>query len=139
MVAAGLDRADVVKVLMSRGADWKAASSIADLKALSSPMEDGSGRPQQQAPPAGRIDVAGVTRGYRYNELIGTQGGLTALHFAVRQGSAAAARALVEAGADVNLVSPGDQGVAASRCAHQWSLRSRGVSDRQGRQPELAQ
>ena len=109
MVAAGLDRADVVKVLMSRGADWKAASSIADLKALSSPMEDGSGRPQQQAPPAGRIDVAGVTRGYRYNELIGTQGGLTALHFAVRQGSAAAARALVEAGADVNLVSPGDQ------------------------------
>ena len=108
MVAAGLDRADVVKLLMSRGADWKAASSIADLKALSSPMEDGSGRPQQQAP-AGRIDVAGVTRGYRYNELIGTQGGLTALHFAARQGSAAAARALVEAGADVNLVSPGDQ------------------------------
>ena len=108
MVAAGLDRADVVRLLMSRGADWKAASSIADLKALSSPMEDGSGRPQPQVP-AGRIDVAGVTRGYRYNELIGTQGGLTALHFAVRQGSAAAARALVEAGANVNLVSPGDQ------------------------------
>ncbi len=50
--------------------------------------------------------VAGVTRGYRYNELIGTQGGLTALHFAARQGSAASARALVEGGADVNLVSP---------------------------------
>ncbi len=50
-----------------------------------------------------------MTRGYRYNELIGTQGGLTALHFAARQGSAAAARALVEGGADVNLPSPGDQ------------------------------
>jgi len=108
MVAAGLDRADVVRLLMSRGADWQTASSIADLKALSSPMEDGSGRPQPQVP-AGRIDVAGVTRGYRYNELIGAQGGLTALHFAARQGSVAAARALVEAGANVNLVSPGDQ------------------------------
>src|SRR5436190_4199638 len=111
MVAAGLDRADVVKLLLSRGADWKAASSIADLKALSaSPTEDGTGRPPQAPAAAPRgPDVAGVTRGYRYNELIGTQGGLTALHFAVRQGSAAAAHALVEAGADVNLVSPGDQ------------------------------
>jgi ankyrin repeat protein len=110
MVAAGLDRADVVKLLLARGADWKAASAIADLKALSSPMEDGSGRPgAPPAPAAGRIDVAGVTRGYRYNELIGTQGGLTALHFAARQGSFTAAKALVEGGVDVNLVSPGDQ------------------------------
>ena len=108
MVAAGLDRADVVKLLISRGADWKAASSIADLKALTTIMDDGSGRPQQQGPASGR-DVPGVTRGYRYNELIGTQGGLTALHFAVRQGGSAAARALVEHGADVNVVSPGDQ------------------------------
>ena len=108
MVAAGLDRAGVVRVLLARGADWKIASSIADLKALSSPMEDGSGRPQ---PPAGSRpgpDVAGVTRGYRYNELIGTQGGLTALHFAARQGSRAAARALVEGGVDLNMPSPGD-------------------------------
>jgi ankyrin repeat protein len=109
MIAAGLDRADVVKLLMARGADWKAASSVADLKALTTIMDDGTGRPQQQAPSASGRDVPGVTRGYRYNELIGTQGGLTALHFAVRQGSAAAARALVDGGADVNLVSPGDQ------------------------------
>ncbi|HEX6163856.1 MAG TPA: ankyrin repeat domain-containing protein [Vicinamibacterales bacterium] len=108
MVAAGLDRAEVVKLLMSRGADWKIASSVADLKSLTAIVDDGTGRPQQQAPTSGR-DVPGVTRGYRYNELIGTQGGLTALHFAVRQGSAASARALVEHGADVNIVSPGDQ------------------------------
>ena len=106
MIAAGLDRADVVRLLLARGADWKAASSVADLKALTSMMDDGTGRPQQQQPGGG---VAGVTRGYRYNELIGTQGGLTALHFAARQGSAAAAKALVEAGANVNIPSPGDK------------------------------
>jgi len=106
MVAAGLDRADVVRLLMQRGADWKVASSVADLKSLTVTIDDGTGRPQQQQPGGG---VAGVTRGYRYNELIGTQGGLTALHFASRQGSVTAGRALVEGGADVNLVSPGDQ------------------------------
>ena len=106
MIAAGLDRADVVKALLAKGADWKAASSVADLKSLTSMMDDGTGRPQQQQAGAG---VPGVTRGYRYNELIGTQGGLTALHFAARQGSAAAARALVDGGAGVNLPSPGDQ------------------------------
>jgi ankyrin repeat protein len=106
MIAAGLDRADVVRLLLSKGADWKAASSVADLKSLTSMMDDGTGRPQQQQPGGG---VAGVTRPYRYNELIGTQGGLTALHFAARQGSGAAARALADGGADVNVVSPGDQ------------------------------
>ena len=51
MVAAGLDRADVVKLLMARGADWKAASSIADLKALTvDRWKTARGRPQQQAP-----------------------------------------------------------------------------------------
>jgi ankyrin repeat protein len=110
MVAAGLDRADVVKLLLQRGADWKIASSIADLKALTMVMDDGTGRPQQQGPGQQRgPDVPGVTRGYRYNELIGTQGGLTALHFAARQGSMTAARALVEGGVDVNLPSPGDK------------------------------
>jgi ankyrin repeat protein len=106
MIAAGLDRADVVRLLLARGADWKAASSVADLKSLTSMMDDGTGRPQQQQPGGG---IAGVTRGYRYNELIGTQGGLTALHFAARQGSSAAAKALVEGGANVNLPSPGDK------------------------------
>ena len=106
MVAAGLDRADVVKLLLARGADWKASSSVADLKALTSISDDGTGRPLQQQPGGG---IAGVTRGYRYNELIGTQGGLTALHFAARQGSVAAAKALVDGGASVNLPSPGDK------------------------------
>ncbi len=106
MVAAGLDRAEVVALLLQRGADWKVASTVADLTSLTTVVDDGTGRPQQQQPGGG---VAGVTRGYRYNELIGSQGGLTAMHFAARQGSARAVKALVEAGVDVNLVSPGDQ------------------------------
>jgi uncharacterized protein len=110
MVAAGLDRADVVKVLLQRGADWKIASSIADLKSLTMIGDDGTGRPQQQGPAQQRgLDVPGVTRGWRYNELIGTQGGLTALHFAARQGAINAVHALVEGGADLNILSPGDQ------------------------------
>ena len=52
--------------------------------------------------------MAGATRPFRYNELIGAQGGLSALHLAARQGAVAAAHALVEHGADVNLRSPGD-------------------------------
>ena len=108
MVAAGLDRADVVKQLLARGADWKLASSIADLTSLTSPIEEGQGRPAQAGGPRA-ADVAGVTRPYRYNELIGSQGGLTALHFAARQGSLAAARTLVEGGVNVNLPSPGDK------------------------------
>jgi len=105
MVAAGLDRADVVRLLLARGADWKLASTVADLKALTTPEGEGRG----PAPVAGRVDVPGVTRGYRYNELIGAQGGLTALHFAVRQGSANAVRALAEGGVDLNAPSPGDR------------------------------
>lgn len=108
MVAAGLDRADVVRLLLGKGADWKLASSVVDLKALTAPI-DGEGRRGAATGAPRGPDVPGVTRGYRYNELIGTQGGLTALHFAVRQGSANAVRALAEGGVDVNAPSPGDQ------------------------------
>ncbi len=109
MVAAGLDRADVVRLLLAKGADWKIASAVTDVKAMTAPIDgEGRGGPAAGAP-APRVDVAGVTRGYRYNELIGAQGGLTALHFAVRQGSANSVRALAEGGVDLNAPSPGDR------------------------------
>ncbi len=54
-------------------------------------------------------EVAGVTRGMLYNELIGAQGGLTALHFAARQGAFSTVKTLVEGGANVNQASPADQ------------------------------
>ncbi|MBC7896967.1 MAG: ankyrin repeat domain-containing protein, partial [Cytophagaceae bacterium] len=43
-----------------------------------------------------------------YNELLGAQGGLTALLLAVREGQSGAVDALLSGGADVNLVSRGD-------------------------------
>ncbi len=60
-------------------------------------------------PIASAGEVAGLTRPYRYNELIGSQGGLTALHFAARQGAAQSVAALVDGGVAVNLPSPGDK------------------------------
>ncbi|MFP5380567.1 MAG: ankyrin repeat domain-containing protein, partial [Vicinamibacteria bacterium] len=53
--------------------------------------------------------VAGRDRQFRFNELVGYQGGLTPLLFAARQGHVESAKALVAAGADVNQVSAGDQ------------------------------
>ncbi len=52
---------------------------------------------------------AGVDRQYQLNELIYAQGGLTPLLLAARQGYAETARALIDAGADVNQLSAGDR------------------------------
>ena len=83
-----------------------------------------AGAPASAAPPAqaqagggggggGRrgpaVGKAGVDRQFRYNELVGWQGGLTPLLFAVRQGSMEAVDVLLGAGADVNQVSAGDK------------------------------
>ena len=51
----------------------------------------------------------GIDRPYFYNELIGTQGGHTALILAARGGYTDAAKTLVAAGADVNQISAGDK------------------------------
>jgi ankyrin repeat protein len=60
-------------------------------------------------PPARGPDIAGVTRQFRFNELVAAQGGLTPLLFAARQGHIDAAIALIDAGADVNEPSKGDK------------------------------
>jgi ankyrin repeat protein len=44
-----------------------------------------------------------------YDDLVGGHGGLTALHHAVRQGNTETALALIDAGADIDLVTGGDQ------------------------------
>jgi len=59
--------------------------------------------------PARGPDIAGVTRQFRFNELVSAQGGLTPLLFAARQGHVDAAIALLDAGADVNELSKGDK------------------------------
>ncbi|HYE85602.1 MAG TPA: ankyrin repeat domain-containing protein [Vicinamibacterales bacterium] len=109
MFAAAADRVDVVKLLLSRGADIKATSRVQDFSALTMSSEvDQNGVPRQ-AQPNQRGDVPGVTRPFNYNELIGKHGGLSALHFAARQGAMATADALLAAGADVNQRCAGDQ------------------------------
>jgi len=77
-----------------------------------------NGRPNAPGTPAGANPPGGrpaqsdsarqADRGVSYGELVGNKGGLTPLLFAVRQGNAAAALALLEAGAKINQVSEGD-------------------------------
>ena len=114
MVAAGLDRAEVVKLLLARGADAKLASSIVDLNALTAPVEADpvSGRPQQQAaqPAATRPKCAGRDASVslqRADRRAGRPDG-AALRRAPGQLRSRCA-ALVDGGADVNLPSPGDK------------------------------
>src|SRR5688572_8463508 len=114
MFAAGFNRAEAVKLLLARGADHKATTKVVDLFALTAPEEEamlrgaGGNSTRPQAGPA-RVDIAGATRGYRYNELISSQGGLSALHFAARQGFTDVVKALVDGGADLNQPNAGDQ------------------------------
>ena len=113
MFAAAFNRADAVKLLLARGADHKATTKVVDLFALTAPEEEamlrgtGGNSTRPQAP--ARVDIAGATRGYRYNELISSQGGLTALQFAARQGFTDVVKALVEGGADINQPNAGDK------------------------------
>ena len=138
MFAAALDRSNVVALLLDRGADTRAASRGTDVSAIvapedrlqqdlrdaqnarsaaatrpnapsTTPSTGGGGRPAPQATAASQdVEIPGVTRPFSFNELIGKQGGLTALHFAARQGAARTVETLVEKGADVNQTSPAD-------------------------------
>jgi len=113
MFAAAFNRTDAVRLLLARGADHQATTKVVDLFALTAPEEEAMARGgggNAQRPAANRpADIAGATRGYRYNELISSQGGLTALLFAARQGYADTVKALVEGGADLNQLNAGDK------------------------------
>ncbi len=93
--AAALNRDAVIRVLASHGADLSLASKIIP---LARPRFDGNGNP---LPPTADRAPAALT-----------MGGMTALHFAARNGNLEATRALVEGGADVNKVDPGDKSSA---------------------------
>jgi ankyrin repeat protein len=113
MFAAGFNRLEAVKLLLARGADHKATTKVVDLFALTAPEEEamlnGTGGNSTRPQAARGADVAGATRAYRYNELIGSQGGLTALLFAARQGYTDVVKALLDAGADINQPNAGDK------------------------------
>ena len=66
---------------------------------------NGMNRPRRAARPG----VPGVDRDFSGNELVNTHGGMTPLLFAARQGYIETARALLDAGVDVNQAKVGDQ------------------------------
>jgi ankyrin repeat protein len=112
--AAGFNRTEAVKLLLAKGADHKATTKVVDLFALTAPEEEAMARGtggNGPARPAGNrpVDIAGATRAYRYNELISSQGGLSALLFAARQGYTDTVKALLDGGADINQLSSGDK------------------------------
>ena len=103
MFAAAFDRADVVAFLLGKGADHRLATKVVDLATLTA-----GDPPARPGAAGGAAQIPGLTRQFRYNELIGTQGGLTALLFATREGYTASATALLAGGADINQANPGD-------------------------------
>ena len=73
------------------------------------PTAGRSGGGRDGAGPANRDSAAAQGgRGQSYGDLIGNKGGLSAIHFAVREGHAAAVLALLKAGADMNQLTQGD-------------------------------
>jgi ankyrin repeat protein len=130
MFAAAANRADVITVLAAYGADLEASTRLVDLRNLdrsgfagmlfgnpSPPSAKDAGREGRGAPMgapprgagAGPPKTAGVDRDYQGNELVYSQGGMTPLLLASRNGHVDAALALLDAGADVNAVNRGDR------------------------------
>jgi ankyrin repeat protein len=101
MFAAALNRDAVVRLLASRGAELNFTSKIVAINA-DIVDEDGNSIPAPSRTGATRKRANGVGK-------VAGMGGLTALHYASREGLLAAVQALVESGADVNKTSPVDK------------------------------
>jgi len=128
MFAAAADRTAVVRSLAKSGADLAATSNALDLRNLDRSQFAGVlfGNPEPPKEPGGQAGsvepnsrfaaptaanksrVPGVDRDYSGNELVHTQGGMSSLLFAARQGYTETAQALLDAGVDVNQAKVGD-------------------------------
>jgi len=122
--AAAYGRADVVRALTAAKADPMVTTKVVDLESFAREEQERfaaeraaqgrggrGGEPGAQA--AGRgaqgPQIAGVNRQYNYTELVGYWGGMSPLHLAARQGHVEVAKALLDAGADVNQPVAGDK------------------------------
>jgi ankyrin repeat protein len=104
MFAAAFNRPSVIKLLAQRGA---AVNAVGKVTPIGKPQVDEDGNPIPSKATNSRTGsgtIAGIAAGSAK-----VMGGFTALHYAVRDGHQAAARALVESGADVNMVTAGDE------------------------------
>ena len=100
MFAAALNRSDVIQLLSANGANLNLTSRVLEPVTGAAPY-----RPEgEPAPPQATAGRPGRGRGSAP-----ILGGLTALHFAVREGQMEATQALVAAGADVNQVAASDK------------------------------
>jgi ankyrin repeat protein len=133
MFAAAAGRTDVVRVLLARGADARATARVVDISARNrqdsaesrtrnarvAEIQKQLAAAKAASAPAGSAPTARARRGgdgdsggepepLGYADLVGAQGGLTALLLASREGLAETAAALLEGGADINQVSASD-------------------------------
>ena len=121
MWAAARGHAEVVRLLVTRGADATRTTRIEDLPerdiedqyALAERVERLRAEGQDLAAveyPTDRRDgdEEDVERPLTHHELIGKKGGLTAFHFAAREGHHEVVRALVEEGNDINIRASAD-------------------------------
>jgi ankyrin repeat protein len=135
MFAAASGRTAVVRVLLARGADVRATAKVVDIsarnredsadsrvrnarvaeiqkqlaaaRAAAAPASSPGARPARGR--GGNADSGGEPEPLGYADLVGSQGGLTALLLAAREGLEETAFALVDGGADINQVSASDR------------------------------
>src|SRR5262245_45560623 len=133
MFAAAAGRTAVVKVLLARGADVKATAKVVnisernrldgadsrernarvaaiqrELAAKAAAAAGGAGGPAPAARGRRGGDDGNEPEPLGYADLVGAQGGLTALLLAARDGQEETVFALLDAGADINQVSASD-------------------------------
>ncbi len=166
MFAAANGRTAAVKTLLAHGAAWRPATKILDWATLPPtdprmPSFRGFGPPASPAKKKGPMvtKVADATHGksvpatagvpakkpnvrnffLTYYTQVGKVGGLTALLFAVRQGDAATAQALIDGGADINQVDPGDHTSPLMMAIVNGRFDLAGQLLKEGANPNLAQ
>ena len=138
MFAAAAGRTDVVRTLLARGADSHVAGKVVNIsernlqdsadsrarnarvaaiqkaRAVKAATAAAAGNPAAAAAPAARRarnadgDNGGEPEPLGYADLVGAQGGLTALLLAAREGLEDTVFALIDGGADLNQVSASD-------------------------------
>jgi len=120
MIASAYGRADVVRALTAKGADVSVTTSVIDMAVYNKEEAERLAQFQQQqaarggaAAPEGRgrgnpNAKGGIDRQYNYTELVGFWGGMSAIHFAAREGHLETVKALVEAKANLNQTTVGD-------------------------------
>jgi len=119
MFASAFNRVDVVKLLMARGADAAITTIVERLDNKGYDPDTANEKPQgEEAKPktsltpeeiAARKKAAEKRAEAAKMRSAQVMGGMTALHFAAREGNMPTVQALVEAGVNVNEVSAADQ------------------------------